>query len=65
MGIGAAIGTALEEACLNESALTCSIENGLVWAAIGALIDCFHKGLTTVYADGRRKGVLVTWREQP
>ena len=48
----------VEEGCWMQSAIRCSMESGLEFAAVGALIDALHKGHTTVYADGRRKMVL-------
>ncbi|HZT78264.1 MAG TPA: hypothetical protein VFA27_16530 [Vicinamibacterales bacterium] len=48
----------VEEGCWMQSAMRCSMEAGLEFAAIGAVIDFFHKGHTTIYANGHRRGVF-------
>lgn len=44
----------VEEGCWMRSAWHCSLQTGLTFAVIGALIDLAHRGHTTVHAGGRR-----------
>jgi hypothetical protein len=45
-----------------QSGFRCSMQSGLEFALVGAVIDALHKGHTTVYADGHRKMVTVRFK---
>ncbi len=59
--IGLVVPHLVEEGCWQKDAVACSLEGGLSFGIMGAVVDFFHKGQTTIYADGHRKGVMVRW----